>query len=151
MQVAVACFELLAESSCSAVSARSSAWHCSFWNQGAHRAPTRGHQPPQVHLSLAVVLFTNAHLRDHLVGVLFGIVPALQAARTDVSTSLDPTHGALSGRRLLVVSKLRLACVLLVGGGFMMKSLIAVLKSGWVSAGSSPHHEVLSLPQGHDL
>jgi putative ABC transport system permease protein len=60
-------------------------------------------------------------------------VPALQAARTEVNALLNQTRGAQSGsasgrtRRLLVVAEVALACVLLTGAAFMMKSLLAVL------------------------
>ena len=113
--------------------------------------PAGINRPEEIHLSLVVVLFTT--LISVIVGVLFGIVPALQAARTDVNTSLDPTRGAHSAassgrmRRLLVVSEVALACVLLVGGGFMMKSLLAVLK---VDPGFRPDHLLtmkFSLPE----
>jgi putative ABC transport system permease protein len=88
-------------------------------------------RPEDIQLNLAVLLFTM--LVSIAAGVFFGIVPAWQAARTDVNAFLNQTRGAQGGapssrmRRVLVVAEVALACVLLVGAGFMMKSLLAVL------------------------
>ena len=98
-------------------------------------------RPEDIHLNLAVVIFTMAV--SILAGVLFGMVPALQAARTDVNALLNQTRGAHAAtssrrmRRVLVVAEVALACVLLVGAGFMMKSLLAVLS---VDPGFRPDH-----------
>jgi predicted permease len=87
-------------------------------------------RPEDIQLNLTVLLFTIA--LSIAAGVFFGIVPALQAARTDVNAFLNQTRGAQAGsssmmRRVLVVAEVALACVLLVGAGFMMKSMLAVL------------------------
>ncbi|MEY2562314.1 MAG: putative transport system permease protein [Verrucomicrobiota bacterium] len=103
--------------------------------------PAGINRPEDIHLNLPVLVFTT--LLSIAAGVLFGIVPALYAARTDVSPLLNQTRGAQSGsstgrtRRILVVAEVALACVLLVGAGFMMKSLLAVLK---VDPGFRPDH-----------
>lgn len=89
-------------------------------------------RPEDIHLNLSVLIFTM--LVSIAAGLLFGIVPALIASRTDVNALLNSTRGASSAassgwmRRLLVVVEVALACVLLVGALFMMKSLRAVLK-----------------------
>ncbi|MDQ3667093.1 MAG: ABC transporter permease [Acidobacteriota bacterium] len=63
--------------------------------------------------------------------LIFGLLPALQAARSDVRESLN--EGGRSGigsrkqgriRRLLVIAEVALALVLLVGSGLMMRSFI---------------------------
>src|SRR6202521_436562 len=88
-------------------------------------------RPEDIQLNLTVLAFTM--LVSVLAGVFFGIVPALQAARTDVNAFLNQTRGAQAAssssrmRKLLVVGEVALACVLLVGAGVMMKSLLAVL------------------------
>lgn len=97
--------------------------------------------PEDIQLNLAVLGFTM--LVTIVAGVFFGIVPALQAARTNVNTFLNQTRGAQAGssssrmRRVLVVAEVAVACVLLVGAGFMMKSLVAVLS---VDPGFRPDH-----------
>jgi putative ABC transport system permease protein len=64
-----------------------------------------------------------------LTGLLFGLVPALRATKTDLNESLkDRSRGANAGRkgdrvrRLLVVAEVALSLVLLVGGGLMLRS-----------------------------
>jgi putative ABC transport system permease protein len=67
-------------------------------------------------------------------GLLFGLAPALQAARTNlVDTIKDGGAGATPsspGRRLrggLVVAEIALAFVLLVGSGLMLRTLMSML------------------------
>ena len=62
-------------------------------------------------------------------GLLFGLAPALQAARTDLNESLQAAaRGAVGGfrrqrgRRLLVASEVALALMLLAGAGLMVNS-----------------------------
>jgi predicted permease len=65
-----------------------------------------------------------------LTGVVFGLVPAWQAARTRIGDRLA-ARGALGTRRdaflrdLLVVSEMALALVLLIGAGLTLRSLAA--------------------------
>jgi putative ABC transport system permease protein len=93
--------------------------------------PAGINRPEDIHLNLTVLVFTM--LVSIVAGILFGIIPALLAARTDVNALLNQTRGAQSGtssgrmRSVLVVAEVALACVLLIGAGFMMKSLLAVL------------------------
>ncbi len=85
-----------------------------------------------VQLDVRALVFT--FLVTSLVGVAFGLVPALQATRGDVTQSLkDGGAGAgrslrLGGsRRILVVTEVALALVLLAGSGLMLRSLGHVL------------------------
>lgn len=67
-------------------------------------------------------------------GLTFGIVPALQisvssqqAALTDTGRGSSVGRSAAWVREALVVSEVALACVLLIGGGLLLRSFIAVL------------------------
>ena len=110
-------------------------------------------RPEEIQLNLTVLLFTI--LLSIVAGLFFGIVPALQAARTDVNTFLNQTRGAQANsssgrmRRALVVAEVALACLLLVGAGFMMKSMLAVLS---VDPGFRADHLLtmkFSMPASH--
>ena len=67
-------------------------------------------------------------------GILFGLVPALQSSKPNLSESLKEDargSGALVGGRLragLVVTEVALAMVLLVSGGLTLRSFIALQK-----------------------
>ena len=63
-----------------------------------------------------------------LVGILFGMVPSIQAARIDVTDGLreqgSATSRGLGGyRSILVIAETALACILLIGTGLALKSL----------------------------
>jgi predicted permease len=67
-------------------------------------------------------------------GVLFGLLPAIQAPRFAVQDALkDTSRGSSGGRRHawlrngLVVSEIAFACVLLVGAGLLIRSFLRVL------------------------
>jgi putative ABC transport system permease protein len=67
-------------------------------------------------------------------GVLFGLAPAIQATRPDLTGAMkDGGHGSTSGsagrrvRATLVVAEVALAFVLLVGAGLMIRSVFQLL------------------------
>ena len=67
-------------------------------------------------------------------GILFGLAPALQASGSVMTSALkDASRGSTDGRgrswvrNALVVSEIAFACVLLVGAGLLIRSLISVL------------------------
>jgi putative ABC transport system permease protein len=84
-----------------------------------------------------------------LVGVAFGLAPALRVTRTRLARALKDGAGAsehgitrpFSGRRALVVIEIALALVLLAGSGLMLRSLGKLLS---VDEGFEPRN-VLSL------
>ncbi|HEX2457728.1 MAG TPA: ABC transporter permease [Vicinamibacterales bacterium] len=70
-----------------------------------------------------------------LTGLVFGIVPALQATRTDIRESLNQEGRGGSGsgrhrrlRSVLVVAEIGLALVLLVGAGLLLRSFATLTR-----------------------
>ncbi len=70
-----------------------------------------------------------------ITGVVFGLAPALQASGADMTGALkDASRGSTEGqkrafvRNALVVSEIAFACVLLVGAGLLIRSLVTVLE-----------------------
>lgn len=69
-------------------------------------------------------------------GIVFGVAPAIQATSTDLDQALKEgsrgVGGSTSARRLrdgLVMCEVALSIVLLVGGGLMIRSLVAILRT----------------------
>ena len=82
----------------------------------------------------ARVLFFTAVIAV-LTSVLFGLAPALQASKVNLSESLKEGSRVFSGgpssgwvRSLLVISEVALSLVLLIGAGLMIKSLARLFK-----------------------
>ena len=79
-----------------------------------------------LHMDYRVFIFTA--LVSIITGVLFGLLPALQATKVDVLPALKD-EASLGGYRRswlkngLIVMQLALALVLLVGGGLMLRAL----------------------------
>src|SRR6187399_2188387 len=65
-----------------------------------------------------------------LTGILFGIVPALQASKLDVASALKAGgrsvdgHRRTSARSLLLIGEVALSLMLLVGAGLLIKSFL---------------------------
>jgi predicted permease len=69
-------------------------------------------------------------------GLLFGLVPALQAARFNVQQGLREGGRGSTGsgrqarlRSILVVGEVALACILLIGAGLMLRSFVNLLRT----------------------
>jgi putative ABC transport system permease protein len=88
--------------------------------------PANGPRLDEVSLNLPVLLFAvGASL---LTSVVFGLVPALHAAKQDLRETLaqGARGGAAAGNRwqaMLIVGEFALTCVLLVGAGLMIRTL----------------------------
>ncbi len=96
----------------------------------------------EVDVSGSVLFF--AFLISILTGVLFGLAPALQAAKPDQVENLrEGGRGSGAGRRhtrlsrVLVVSEVALSIVLLAGAGLLLRSFWRVLE---VRPGFNPAH-----------
>ena len=68
-------------------------------------------------------------------GLLFGLVPALHAAKTNVGQMLKESTRGSSGRRgtrrtrgILVVAEMAMAVILLIGAGLLARSFVALTK-----------------------
>jgi predicted permease len=105
-----------------------------------------------IHVSASVFLFTL--LVSVATGVLFGLAPALQAFRIDPREGLHKGGRAATGsghqsrlRNALVISEVSLACVLLIGAGLMLRSLLNLMH---LDPGFQTEHvltAILSLPE----
>jgi putative ABC transport system permease protein len=104
-----------------------------------------------IHVNAAVLAFTL--LITVATGFVFGMAPALEAARTDLQESLSEGARGSTGsgrhlrlRNLLVVAEVSLASVLLIGAGLMLRSFINLVR---MDPGFRPEHVLtatLSLP-----
>jgi putative ABC transport system permease protein len=86
----------------------------------------------EIRIDRGVLLFTLAV--SLLTGLIFGLVPGWQAARTDVNEALKEGGRGNSGagqrrtRHALVVAEMALALVLLVGAGLLINSFARMLR-----------------------
>jgi putative ABC transport system permease protein len=89
-----------------------------------------------------------------LTGILFGLAPALQASKLDVSSSLKEGgrsgegHRRTSARSLLLIGEVALSLILLVGAGLLIKSFLSLQE---VRPGFATHNVLVasvSLPGG---
>ena len=86
----------------------------------------------EIHVSAPVFAFT--FLVSTATGILFGLIPAIQASRMDPRRGLHEGGRTSTGtgrlsrlRNALVVSEVSLACVLLIGAGLMLRSLLNLI------------------------
>jgi putative ABC transport system permease protein len=103
----------------------------------------------EIGLDWTVLAFTIGV--SFLTGILFGLVPALQAGEVDVHETLKETGRGVSGRQWLrsslVVMEVATTLVLLIGAGLMIRSFYLLQK---VNPGFSYEHLTsfsVSLPQ----
>jgi putative ABC transport system permease protein len=94
----------------------------------------------EIGLDFSVLGFTLA--ASVLTGVLFGLAPALQSAKTGVHEMLKESARGAAGswrqhrlRHLLIVSEVAIAMVLLVGAGLLLRSFLQLQS---VNAGFTP-------------
>ena len=87
----------------------------------------------EIRIDARVLLFTLAV--SILTSVVFGVIPSLQAGKTDVQTTLKEGGNTVSDsfvggwlRQLLVVIEVAAAVVLLIGAGLMIRSVLRIRK-----------------------
>jgi len=103
----------------------------SFWGTRLMRAITEVPEAKDIRVNGSVLLFAAG--LSVLAALLFGLAPALRAARPELNDALregeSRTYSAKRGRMryLLVISEVALAMVLLVGAGLMINSLLRIL------------------------
>jgi putative ABC transport system permease protein len=100
-----------------------------------------------IHVNASIFAFTM--LIALATGILFGLAPAAQAARTDLQQTLrEGGRGATSGsrrlrlRNALVIGEVSLACILLIGAGLMLRSFVNLLHT---DPGFRPQHVLTAL------
>ncbi|HEX8942060.1 MAG TPA: ABC transporter permease [Gemmatimonadaceae bacterium] len=92
--------------------------------------PRVGENGSAIHLDWRVMAFTAAVAIG--TGLLFGVAPALHAARTDLSGTLRDGSGASGGgrhnrvRSSLVVLEIALALTLVIGSGLLIRTSLAL-------------------------
>ena len=106
----------------------------------------------EIRIDSRVLLFTLAV--SVLTSIVFGLIPSLQAGKTDVQTTLkegsNTTSDSMVGgwlRQLLVVIEVAAAVVLLIGAGLMIRSVLRIRE---VEPGLKPQNLLtakLSLPR----
>jgi predicted permease len=93
--------------------------------------PRVGLQGNAVSMDMRVVLFTLG--LSVATGILFGLFPALQASRTDLSSTIKESTGRggtgfrhNKARSLLVVTETALALILLIGAALLLRTFTAL-------------------------
>ncbi|MGC1361581.1 MAG: ABC transporter permease [Silvibacterium sp.] len=90
---------------------------------------------PRAHeIDVNAPVFVFTFLVSAVTGILFGLIPAIQASRTDPKQGLHEGGRTSTGsgrqsrlRNAFVISEVCLACVLLIGAGLMLRSLLNLL------------------------
>ncbi|HKI00960.1 MAG TPA: ABC transporter permease, partial [Thermoanaerobaculia bacterium] len=144
--------QLLTESLALALAGGAAGVMLAFWATRAlvARAPKGIPRLEEIGLDGTALLF--ALLISLVTGVLFGLAPALQTSRTDLSrviregTRGSKGRGSTRARSVLVVAEMALAVVLLAGAGLLIRSFLRLQE---VSPGFKPEGAVtfrLDLP-----
>jgi putative ABC transport system permease protein len=100
------------------------------WGVDALVAMAPDNAPRVSEIGLDVTVFGFAAVLTVVTGVLFGLAPALQFSRTDITDALkDAARGSSSAsgqtlRRGLIVAEIALALMLLTGGGLLLQTFV---------------------------
>jgi len=124
-----------------------------LWGVPALLSLNGGNLPATAHVGVDIRVLWFALLVSLATGLLFGLAPALQMARTDLHESLKEGgrsvghRSSLALRRGLVISTVALAVTLLIGAGLLIRSFARVVG---VDPGFQPNNLLVfnvSLPQ----
>ena len=124
-----------------------------LWGVPALLSLNGGNLPATAHVGVDIRVLWFALLVSLATGMLFGLAPALQMARTDLHESLKEGgrsvghRSSLALRRGLVISTVALALTLLIGAGLLIRSFARVVG---VDPGFQPANLLVfnvSLPQ----
>ena len=110
-----------------------------------------GYAPERMTVAVDARILGIAMAVSLLTGLAFGVVPALQSARADVSgglrgsasTTADRRRGR--ARRVLIVSEVALSLVLLAGFGLLVRSLARIYAAG---SGFDPRDVIVTASDG---
>jgi len=125
--------QLLTENMLLAMLSGSLALLVAFWGVGLLRTIIPENLPRADEIGIDGGVFGFTLLISLGAGILFGLIPALQASKVNLSDALKD-GGRSSGagghnhlRNLLVVSEVALALALLIGAGLMLRSFIRLM------------------------
>jgi len=98
------------------------------WCLGAVLAAAPGSIPRIENIGVDAVVLWFAFGVSTVVGIVFGLLPALESSNTDVQAGLkEGSRGSVGGhqrtQRVLVVVQIALALVLLTGGGLLFRTI----------------------------
>ena len=125
--------QLLTESLLLAMLSGSLALLASFWSVNLLRKTLPDNLPRADEIGIEGYVFGFLFLISLVAGVLFGLLPALQSSRLNLSDALKEgtrSHGGIGSHRihnLLVVSEVALALALLIGAGLMLRSFVRLV------------------------
>ncbi len=99
------------------------------WGLEGLRALSPGNIPRMREVSIDASVLAFTFIISLVVGIIFGLVPALRASKTDLNESLkEGGKGSAEGSRgnrvrsLLIASEIALSLVLLVGAGLLLRT-----------------------------
>jgi putative ABC transport system permease protein len=125
--------QMLTESLLLAVSAGALAMLVAVWGVDLLRTIIPENMPRADEIAVDARVFGFTLLVSLLTGILFGLIPAFQASRTDLNDSLKEGGRSSGGsshnrfRGVLVIVEVALALVLLVGAGLTMRSFVRLM------------------------
>jgi putative ABC transport system permease protein len=120
----------------------------SFWLTDVLMSMIPDGTPRPEHIGIDYRVLTFALGVSALTGILFGIVPALQASKLDVTSALKEGgrtgegHRRTSARSLLLISEVALSLMLLVGAGLLIKSFLRLQD---VRPGFNQHNVLMAM------